>query len=125
MPFDRKPRCITAEPFLCQAFRSLPAFPQRLDTQPLCTELAGAGNKTDSTVPVFLQAITQAYDPGNSQTLQQFIIYFGILQLLLSQLPDVHSLRFVNFVATFCTISFTVIATGVSIHNGQSSPRPD
>ena len=65
------------------------------------------------------KAIAQTYDPGNSQTLQEFIIYFGLLELILSQLPDIHTLRFVNFIATACTITFTVIAMGLSIYNGR------
>ena len=68
-----------------------------------------------------MQAIAQTYAPDSSKgkTLQEFIIYFGILQLVLSQLPNLHSLRFVNFIATFCTLGFTLIATGLSVHDGE------
>lgn len=70
-----------------------------------------------------MQAIAQTYAPDSSKgkTLQEFIIYFGILQLILSQLPNLHSLRFVNFIATFCTLGFTLIATGLSVHDGEYS----
>ena len=69
-----------------------------------------------------LQAIAKTYSPDNmgDKTLQEFIIYFGILELILSQLPDIHTLRFVNAIATFCTVAFTLIATGVSVHDGES-----
>ena len=67
-----------------------------------------------------MQAVAQLYDPGNSQTLQEFIIYFGIVELMLSQLPDIHTLRFVNVIATFCTVGFTLIATALSVHDGES-----
>lgn len=67
-----------------------------------------------------LQAIAKTYSPDNmdNKTLQEFIIYFGILQLLLSQLPDIHALRFVNLIATVCTVGFAIIATALSLHDG-------
>lgn len=43
---------------------------------------------------------------------------FGIVELILSQLPDIHSLRFLNIFCTFCTIAFAVICFSVSIANG-------
>lgn len=68
-----------------------------------------------------VQGIAQTYSPHNmgDKTLQEFIIYFGILELILSQLPDIHTLRFVNFIATFCTVGFTLIVTGLSVHDGK------
>jgi hypothetical protein len=45
-------------------------------------------------------------------TLQHFIIIFGGLQLLLSQLPNIHSLRVLNLFSTLATLSFATVATG-------------
>lgn len=52
-------------------------------------------------------------------TLQHFIIIFGALQLLLSQLPTIHSLRGLNTLCTVCTIGFTVTCVAMSIKNGD------
>ena len=43
---------------------------------------------------------------------------FGALQLILSQLPDIHSLRYLNILATFCTVGFTAVVVAMCIHNG-------
>jgi len=59
------------------------------------------------------------YDPAGSMTLQHFIIIFGALQLLLSQLPTIHSLRGLNTLCTVCTIGFTVTCVAMSIKNGD------
>lgn len=74
-----------------------------------------------------LKAVYIAYNPEGSVTLQQWIIIFGCLQLLLSQFPDIHSLRLVSVVSTVATIAFTGTAVGLSIYNGEPlalGPRP-
>lgn len=43
---------------------------------------------------------------------------FGALQLILSQLPDIHTLRHVNILATFCTVAFSATVVAMCIHNG-------
>jgi hypothetical protein len=45
-------------------------------------------------------------------TLQHFIIIFGALQLLLSQLPNIHSLRGLNLLSTAATLMFALVSTG-------------
>ena len=71
------------------------------------------------------QSIYTLYKPNGSMTLQDFIIIFGAAQLLLSQLPTIHSLRFVNVICTICTIGFTITCVAMSIKNGaqQCAPR--
>ena len=64
------------------------------------------------------QAIYTLYKPDGSMTLQHFIIIFGAVQLLLSQLPTIHSLRGVNAVCTLCTLGFTFTTVAMSIKNG-------
>ncbi len=66
-----------------------------------------------------MQIVYQTYRPGGSVSLQQFIIYFGIIELILSQLPHIHSLRFLNYLCTFCTIVFSTIVVGMCIHNRE------
>lgn len=44
---------------------------------------------------------------------------FGALQLILSQLPTIHSLRGVNVLCTLCTLGFTITCVAMSIKNGQ------
>lgn len=64
------------------------------------------------------QSIYSLYKPTGSMTLQEFIIVFGALQLLLSQLHNIHMLRHINILATFCTIAFSITVVGMCIHNG-------
>ncbi|XP_042383913.1 GABA transporter 1-like [Zingiber officinale] len=70
-----------------------------------------------------LKAIYKYYDSDGSLTLQDFIIFFGALELLLSQLPDIHSLRWVNALCTFSTIGFAATTIGVTIYNGKNIDR--
>ena len=55
-----------------------------------------------------------------AMTLQQFIILFGAFELLLSQLPDIHSLRWVNAICTASTVGFAGTTIGVTVHDGNS-----
>ncbi|XP_006661773.1 GABA transporter 1-like [Oryza brachyantha] len=74
-----------------------------------------------------LKAVYKHYhtaDDGD-MTLQQFIILFGAFELLLSQLPDIHSLRWVNAVCTASTIGFAGTAIGVTIYDGHRIDRKD
>ncbi|KAL2323483.1 hypothetical protein Fmac_027862 [Flemingia macrophylla] len=70
-----------------------------------------------------LKAIYKNYHENGTLTLQHFVIFFGIFELLLSQLPDIHSLRWVNAVCTFCTIGFAGTTIGVTIYNGKKIDR--
>ncbi|KAK9813661.1 hypothetical protein WJX73_002176 [Symbiochloris irregularis] len=66
-------------------------------------------------------SIYQQYTPADVQhvTLQDWIIVFGAFQLILSQLPDIHSLRLVNLMCTFFTICFSATVIGLSIKYGS------
>ncbi|KAG5125965.1 hypothetical protein JHK82_026800 [Glycine max] len=70
-----------------------------------------------------LAHIYKHYHENGTLTLQHFIIFFGIFELLLSQLPDIHSLRWVNALCTFSTIGFTGTTIGVTIYNGKKIDR--
>ena len=70
-----------------------------------------------------LQALYITYNPdGDKFKLPYCIITFGFVQFLMSQLPDLHSLRFLNALSNFCTLTFSAIAVGMSIHTGETSP---
>lgn len=60
------------------------------------------------------------YSSNPTVTLQEFIIIFGAFELLLSQLPDIHSLRAVNLFCTACTVAFTACVVGLSAKYGGS-----
>ena len=66
-----------------------------------------------------VQAVYKHFHNDGKLTLQHFIIFFGIFELILSQLPDIHSLRWVNALCTFSTIGFAGTTIGVTIYNGR------
>lgn len=67
----------------------------------------------------WLQALYITYNPeGDKFKLPYCIITFGFVQFLMSQLPDLHSLRFLNALSNFCTLTFSAIAVGMSIYTG-------
>ncbi|KAL5712324.1 hypothetical protein ACHQM5_014510 [Ranunculus cassubicifolius] len=70
-----------------------------------------------------LKAIYKYYHPNGAFTLQQFIIFFGAFELFLSQLPDIHSLRWVNALCTFSTVGFAATTISVAIYNGKRIDR--
>nr|XP_029119649.1 GABA transporter 1 [Elaeis guineensis] len=70
-----------------------------------------------------LKAVYKYYHRDGTLTLQDFIVFFGAFELLLSQLPDIHSLRWVNALCTFSTIGFAGTTIGVTIYNGENIDR--
>ncbi|XP_057973782.1 GABA transporter 1-like [Malania oleifera] len=70
-----------------------------------------------------LKAVYKYYHKEGTLTLQHFIIFFGAFELFLSQLPDIHSLRWVNALCTFSTIGFAGTTIGVTIYNGKRIDR--
>ncbi|XP_010274178.1 PREDICTED: GABA transporter 1-like [Nelumbo nucifera] len=70
-----------------------------------------------------LKATYKYYHKDGTLTLQQFIIFFGVFELLLSQFPDIHSLRWVNALCTFCTVGFAGTTIGMTIYNGKKIDR--
>ncbi|KAG2719062.1 hypothetical protein I3760_03G249800 [Carya illinoinensis] len=70
-----------------------------------------------------LKAVYKHFREDGALTLQHFIIFFGAFELVLSQLPDIHSLRWVNSLCTFSTIGFAATTIGVAIYNGKKIDR--
>jgi hypothetical protein len=66
-----------------------------------------------------MQIIYQIYKPNGSMQLYEFIIIFGILMLLLSQLPSFHSLRHINLASLVCCLGFSLCVVGGSIYVGR------
>lgn len=71
-----------------------------------------------------MKSLNVSFSPDTTVTLQSWIIIFGCIQLVLSQFPTIHDLRFLNVVCTMCTAGFAITATGLSIYNGNNPP-PD
>ncbi|CAN6305207.1 unnamed protein product [Urochloa humidicola] len=74
-----------------------------------------------------LKAVYKHYYTADdsAMTLQQFILLFGAFELLLSQLPDIHSLRWVNAICTVSTIGFAGTTIGVTIYDGYQIDRKE
>ncbi|KAA8543325.1 hypothetical protein F0562_021180 [Nyssa sinensis] len=70
-----------------------------------------------------LKAVFKYYHRDGTLTLQHFIIFFGAFELFLSQLPDIHSLRWVNALCILSTIGFAGTTIGVTIYNGKKIDR--
>ncbi|KAL4620653.1 hypothetical protein ACB092_06G170800 [Castanea dentata] len=70
-----------------------------------------------------LKAVYKYFREDGSLTLQHFIMFFGAFELLLSQLPDIHSLRCVNALCTFSMIGSAATTIGVTIYDGKKTDR--
>ncbi|KAF9619113.1 hypothetical protein IFM89_005127 [Coptis chinensis] len=88
-------------------------------------EVASLGNNIAIQIAAgsSLKAVYKYYHRESTLTLQEFIIFFGAFELLLSQLPDIHSLRWVNALCTLGTIGFAATTISVSIYNGKKIDR--
>ncbi|KAL6883626.1 hypothetical protein ACP4OV_011040 [Aristida adscensionis] len=74
-----------------------------------------------------LKAVYRTYytsDKG-AMTLQQFILLFGAFELFLSQLPAIHSLRWVNAICTASTVGFAGTSIGLTIYDGYRIDRSE
>ncbi|KAI5680143.1 hypothetical protein M9H77_01370 [Catharanthus roseus] len=70
-----------------------------------------------------LKAVYKYYNTDGALTLQHFILFFGVFELLLSQFPDIHSLRWVNALSTLSTICFAGTTIGLTIYDGKKIDR--
>lgn len=67
-----------------------------------------------------LKAIFQ----GQELSLYQFTIVFGCLHMLLSQLPNLHSLRHLNLLSLLASISYCILIVYGSVSAGLSNDLP-
>lgn len=74
-----------------------------------------------------LKAVYKHYYPADDGaiTLQHFILLFGAFELFLSQLPDIHSLRWVNATCTASTIGFAATAISITLYDGHRIDRKE
>lgn len=73
-----------------------------------------------------LKAVYKHYYTGSDDgalTLQHFILLLGVFEIFLSQLPDIHSLQWVNATCTASTIGFAVTAISVTLYDGHRIDR--
>ncbi|XP_065866382.1 GABA transporter 1-like [Euphorbia lathyris] len=68
-----------------------------------------------------MKAIYMLSNPNGTMKLYEFIIIFGVLLLILAQLPSYHSLRHINLISTILCLAYSTCATAGSIHIGKSS----
>lgn len=71
----------------------------------------------------FWQFIYLLHNPVGTMKLYQFISIFGVLILLLAQIPSVHSLRHINLVSLTLCLAFSACVTAGSIHVGKTKTQ--
>lgn len=92
----------------------------------LFQQVASIGNNITVQIAASISAksiYTLYAGPDGKMTLQHFIIIFGGVQLVLSQLPTIHTLRGLNVACTLCTIGFTITCVAMCIKNGSEADR--
>ncbi|XP_059434147.1 GABA transporter 1-like [Corylus avellana] len=63
-------------------------------------------------------------NPNGTMKLYQFISIFGILLLILAQIPSFHSLRHINLASLILCLAYSALVTAGSIHIGYSRNAP-
>ncbi|KAL1544085.1 Sodium- and chloride-dependent GABA transporter 1 [Salvia divinorum] len=71
-----------------------------------------------------IKAIYLLSKPEGNMKLYEFVIIFGVLMLILAQIPSFHSLRHVNLVSLVLSLTYSACATAGSIYIGTSSKGP-
>lgn len=66
----------------------------------------------------FLLSLYLVEKPGGTMRLYEFVIIFGVLMLILAQVPSFHSLRHINLVSLLLCLAYSACATAGSIHAG-------
>ncbi|XP_075643593.1 GABA transporter 1-like isoform X2 [Castanea sativa] len=71
-----------------------------------------------------LKAIYLLSSPKGTMQLYQFVSIFGVLMLVLAQIPSFHSLRHINLVSLVLCLAYSACATSGSIYIGYSKNAP-
>ncbi|XP_030965481.1 GABA transporter 1-like isoform X2 [Quercus lobata] len=71
-----------------------------------------------------LKAIYLLSSPKGTMQLYQFVSIFGVLLLVLAQIPSFHSLRHINLVSLVLCLAYSACATSGSIYIGYSKNAP-
>ncbi|PRW20662.1 GABA transporter 1-like [Chlorella sorokiniana] len=90
-------------------------------------QIASLGNNVTLGIVagISMKALNRSFDPDSTMTLQQWIVIFGCIQLVLCQFPSIHDLRVLNLACTICTCGFAATATALSIYSGCNRPAGD
>lgn len=62
--------------------------------------------------------------PNGNLKLYEFVMIFGVLLLILAQIPSFHSLRHINLISLLLCLAYSTCATAGSIYIGNSSKAP-
>ncbi|KAL5709621.1 Sodium- and chloride-dependent GABA transporter 1 [Ranunculus cassubicifolius] len=62
--------------------------------------------------------------PDGNMKLYEFVVIFGVLLLILAQIPSFHSLRHINLISLLLCLAYSTCATAGSIYIGNSSKSP-
>lgn len=73
---------------------------------------------------VNVQLIYRVFRPDGTMQLFEFTVIFGIVMMVLSQLPSFHSLRYINLVSLLCSLGYSFCAVGGCIYAGGLSLHP-
>ncbi|XXG64943.1 hypothetical protein AAC387_Pa05g2762 [Persea americana] len=63
--------------------------------------------------------------PNGSMKLFEFVIIFGLLMLVLAQVPSFHSLRHINLISLVLSLAYSACATAGAAYVGNSSKAPN
>ncbi|KAL9263892.1 GABA transporter 1-like protein [Drosera capensis] len=74
---------------------------------------------------MYFQAIYILSTPNGTMKLYEFVALFGVLLLILAQMPSFHSLRHINLISLVLCLAFSACATACSIYIGLSSKAPE
>ncbi|GAB4824767.1 Sodium- and chloride-dependent GABA transporter 1 [Ancistrocladus abbreviatus] len=72
-----------------------------------------------------MKAIYEVSRTNGSMKLYEFVIIFGVLLLILAQMPSFHSLRHINLASLVLCLAFSACAAAGSIYIGHSSKGPE
>ncbi|XP_020598748.1 GABA transporter 1-like [Phalaenopsis equestris] len=73
---------------------------------------------------ITLKAVYLLEKPDGTMKLYEFIVFGGILMLILAQVPSFHSLRHLNLISLLLCLLYSACATASSIYIGHSSGAP-
>ncbi|XP_019161987.1 PREDICTED: GABA transporter 1 [Ipomoea nil] len=71
-----------------------------------------------------LKTIYLLWNPNGSMKLYEYVTIFGVVMLILAQIPSFHSLRYINLVSLILSLCYSACATVASIYIGVSSKGP-
>lgn len=67
----------------------------------------------------WLQAIYLVVNPNGEMKLYEFVVIFGVLLLILAQMPSFHSLRHINMISLILCLLYSTCATVGSVYIGK------